>query len=92
MNASSKNRQGDEKKTKEEQKAADLEENIKRVESITSQASENAKTAKNMTIFFKNYSDFIGKIEGSKMLSLHEHSGPNLSENKKIGVNPDVDS
>lgn len=39
------------------------------MESITSQASENAKTSKNMTIFYKNYTDFIGKLEVEKSAS-----------------------
>jgi hypothetical protein len=35
------------------------QETIKRVESLTSQASENAKNSRNMKIFFKNYTSFI---------------------------------
>lgn len=64
-----KNGTGEHTRDTEELKASQIEETIKRVESITSQASENAKTSKNMTIFYKNYTDFIGKLEVEKSAS-----------------------
>lgn len=44
------------------------QETIRRVESLTSKASENAKNAKNMKIFFKNYTSFIKGVSDSQQI------------------------
>lgn len=66
------------------------EETIKRVESITSQASQNAKTSKDMKIFFKNYTDFIGKVEGTKTMELDHDGHLNTTANSKLGTLTDI--
>ena len=58
-------------------------ETLKRVESLTSQASINAKSAKDVKIFFKNYTSFIQGVSESQKLP--KISDLNFSSKKRRG-------